>query len=51
MSQVTGSHPEPVTRMAVFDTRVQALATAKVWSACQAVCDGKVRVKVLARST
>ena len=49
MLTVTGSFPEPVTRMAVFDTRTQALATAKVWSACQRVRDGGARVKVLAR--
>ncbi|WP_412541521.1 hypothetical protein R8Z50_02855 [Longispora sp. K20-0274] len=48
MSKVTGEFPEPVTRMAVFDTRVQALTTAKEWSACQAVADGTARVKVLA---
>ncbi|MGY0230705.1 hypothetical protein [Longispora urticae] len=50
MVTVTGSFPEPVTRMAVFDTRTQALATAKVWAACQAVRDGRMRVKVLARA-
>ncbi|MGY0234753.1 hypothetical protein [Longispora urticae] len=51
MTKVTGEFPEPITRMAVFDTRVQALATAKVWSTTQAVCDGASRVKVLARQS